>query len=102
MRTISLLAAVWALAVVACADDDGATKPVSGSDNPAITSDSVDKQSLTLTTDEVSLDPGQERYLCFATTLDEDAVIEDAKSGCCRLEGGRAAEVDAVGVDGLV
>jgi hypothetical protein len=84
MRTISLLllAAIGALAFVACDDDDGdgAAKPVSGSDNPAITSDSVDKESLTLTTDDVSLDPGQERYLCFATTLDEDAVIDSYSS----------------------
>lgn len=81
MRTIShSLAVVCALAFVACADDDGATKAESSSDNPALATDAVDKESLTLTTDEVELDPGQERYLCFSTTLDEDAVIDSYSS----------------------
>ena len=74
MRISSVsLAAVCVLGLVACADED----TQSDAANPAIV---AEKESLTLTTDEVSLDPGQERYLCFATTLDEDAVIDSYSS----------------------
>lgn len=75
MRNSSLLVCcAIALASSACAGDD---KPAAGD----TTTDqqgpiASDKESLTLTTDEFSLDAGQEKYLCFATTLDEDAVVD--------------------------
>ena len=35
----------------------------------------ADADVLTWSTDQFSLDAGQERYLCFAKTIDEDAVV---------------------------
>jgi hypothetical protein len=79
MRISSVLSAsVLMFALAACADDDGPAKSASDANNPAI--EAVGKDSLTLTTDQVSLEPGEERYLCFATTLDEDAVIDSYSS----------------------
>jgi hypothetical protein len=86
-----------ALGFAACADED-VEKPATDSTHTAdatdastdaSTGDATDdathaptgpiasnKEGLTLTTDEFTLDAGQERYLCFATTLGEDAVID--------------------------
>jgi hypothetical protein len=74
------------LGVAACTDED-ADKPATGSPDAGQAADTdaaapetgpitSDQEALTLTTDEFQLDAGQERYLCFATTLDEDAVID--------------------------
>jgi hypothetical protein len=76
MKTQLFLFLAAAVATSACgsADDDKGTPPEEGKTyQPGVT---VEADRAVFTTGEYELEPGQEKFLCFTTTVDEDLTIE--------------------------
>lgn len=73
MSHIRLVAAL-ALAVTACASDAQDPKPSAPAKNEVQAED--DAQMLTFTTDRVKINAGEEKFVCYAAPMMEDAVID--------------------------
>ena len=84
--------AASACLLLACSDDDAASadQPAAqsasaGSPAPVAAKSGIvpaqDGESLIFLTEPVELEPGQERYTCFAADLDEDVVIDGFSKG---------------------
>lgn len=90
MRNLALIGGCAAmLLALGCESDEASSPPDAGADAGkhaasahANTAQNSDDQGATdelapyvLQTEKFTIDPGQERYLCYATTLDEDLVV---------------------------
>lgn len=76
------LSAALAFALGACAADADAPEPAkaAATSGAAVTAIEVSANELSFQTQSFTLEPGQERFLCFASTLDQDVVVQGFSS----------------------